>query len=113
MLHRAAFEVFASTVLFAYLCVAQIQADPNSLQTTTPGPGLQGTVLNADGKPASGIHVELEEPFSALPITSTDTGRDGTFELYNIPSGNYELVRVHRCADRKSTRLNSSHPSIS
>ena len=49
-------------------------------------------VLNADGKPASGIHVELDEPFTALPITSTYTERDGTFELYNIPKGNYELV---------------------
>jgi tetratricopeptide (TPR) repeat protein len=92
MLHRAPIEVVASIVLFAYACIAQIQAVPNSTQTSDLSPVLQGTVLNADGKPASGIHVELDEPFTALPITSTYTERDGTFELYNIPKGNYELV---------------------
>jgi tetratricopeptide (TPR) repeat protein len=55
-------------------------------------PGLHGTVLNPDGKPASGIHVELDEASTALPVTSTYTQTDGTFELYNIPSGDYELV---------------------
>ena len=49
-------------------------------------------VLNSDGKPASGIHIELDEASTALPITSTYTQVDGTFELYNIPSGDYELV---------------------
>jgi tetratricopeptide (TPR) repeat protein len=53
---------------------------------------VQGTVLNPDGKPASGIHIELDEASTALPITSTYTQKDGSFELYNIPDGNYELV---------------------
>jgi tetratricopeptide (TPR) repeat protein len=92
MLHRAPIEVVASIVLFAYACIAQIEVSPNSTPTGSVNPGLQGMVLNADGKPASGIHVELDEPFTALPITSTYTERDGTFELYNIPKGNYELV---------------------
>lgn len=92
MLHRAPIEVVASIVLFAYACNAQIEAASSSNLTNTVSPVLQGTVLNADGKPASGIHVELDEPFTALPITSTYTERDGTFELYNIPNGNYELV---------------------
>ncbi len=92
MLHRAPIEVVASIVLFAYACIAQIEVSPNSTQTGNVNPGLQGMVLNADGQPASGIHVELDEPFTALPITSTYTERDGTFELYNIPKGNYELV---------------------
>ena len=53
---------------------------------------LQGRVLQADGKPAPGVHVELDEARTALPITSTYTQTDGTFELYNIPKGDYELV---------------------
>lgn len=92
MLHRAAIEVLVSIVLFTCAGIAQIEASPNLTQAGTPSPSLQGMVLNADGKPASGIHVEVDEPFTALPITSTYTERDGTFELYNIPDGNYELV---------------------
>lgn len=92
MLHRAAFEVLVSLALFTYACTAQIEPSLNATQANNVNPGLQGTVLNADGKPASGIHVELDEPLTALPVTSTYTERDGTFELYNIPKGNYELV---------------------
>ncbi len=75
---------------FTLGCSAQLLTNPNPGNNLLPG--LQGTVLNPDGKPASGIHVELDEASTALPITSTYTRRDGTFELYNIPAGNYELV---------------------
>jgi tetratricopeptide (TPR) repeat protein len=69
---------------------AQLLANPNPENNLRPG--LQGKVLNPDGKPASGIHVELDEARTSLPVTSTYTRTDGTFELYNIPAGDYEVV---------------------
>jgi tetratricopeptide (TPR) repeat protein len=111
MFHRPAVEVLVSTVLFTCTCIAQLQAAPQSTQMSHSSPGLQGTVLNADGKPASGIHVELDQPFSALPISSTYTERDGTFELYNIPDGSYELVAesTDALASAVSVRAGESH----
>lgn len=92
MFHRAPLEVLVSIALFGYACGAQIDNTSNQPQPSTASPGLQGTVVNADGKPVSGIHVELDEPVTAIPITSTYTEPDGSFELYNIPNGSYELV---------------------
>ena len=53
---------------------------------------LEGKVLGADGQPLSGVHVELDEASTALPVTSTYTRQDGTFQLYNVPRGNYDVV---------------------
>ena len=40
-----------------------------------------------------GIHAgEVDEASTAVPITSTYTQADGTFALYNIPKGSYEVV---------------------
>jgi tetratricopeptide (TPR) repeat protein len=39
-----------------------------------------------------GIRVEVDEASTAVPITSTYTEADGTFALYNIPKGTYEVV---------------------
>jgi tetratricopeptide (TPR) repeat protein len=83
-------------VVLLYVSLITLNSSAQLLSNSTPQPnstpGLQGTVLNPDGKPASGIHVELDEASTALPITSTYTQTDGTFELYNIPAGNYEVV---------------------
>lgn len=53
---------------------------------------VHGTVLKTDGRPASGIHVELDQSDSAIPVVSTLTDQDGSFELESVPDGNYELV---------------------
>ena len=53
---------------------------------------VQGRVVNPKGQPVSGTHIELDEARTALPVTSTFTHADGTFELYNIPNGEYEIV---------------------
>ena len=91
MLYRAPLAVSFSLSLLSFACVCQTQSSPATAQPHD-NRGLQGTVLNADGKPAPGIHIELDQAGTAVPISSTDTERDGTFELYNIPSGAYELV---------------------
>jgi len=64
-------------------------------KSSSPGAAsaaLQGKVLGADGRPVPGIHVELDDASTAMPVTSTYTQPDGTFELYNIPTGNYEVI---------------------
>ena len=84
------------TVVLLFLASFTLNSSAQLLSNANPErnlpTGVQGTVLNPDGKPASGIHVELDEASTSLPITSTYTQNDGTFELYNIPAGNYELV---------------------
>ena len=49
-------------------------------------------MISADGQPLSGVHVEIDDAGTAIPVTSTYTQSDGTFELYNIPQGNYEVI---------------------
>ena len=61
-------------------------------QPASPIAALQGKVLNAEGRPVSGVHIELDDAKTAVPVSSTYTQPDGTFELYNIPKGNYEVV---------------------
>ena len=68
---------------------------PQASQQNSPAAAiaaLAGKVLGADGRPLPGIHVELDDAATAIPVTSTYTQPDGSFELYNIPKGNYEVV---------------------
>jgi len=79
--------------LVALAVRAQIpQTAPFSETVTSSLTDITGRVLTADGQPAAGIRVELNGARTALPVTSTSTQPDGTFELYNIPQGNYEVV---------------------
>lgn len=89
----ASLAMLFTLLLLTLSASAQLtQAFANSLPSRAAFPAVHGTVLSADGRPASGIHVELDEAGTALPVTSTYTESDGTFELYNIPEGSYELV---------------------
>ncbi len=89
----ASLAMLFTLLLLTLSASAQLtQAFANSLPSPAAFPAVHGTVLSADGRPASGIHVELDEAGTALPVTSTYTESDGTFELYNIPEGSYELV---------------------
>ena len=91
MVSRACLVTLLLTLLsFTPVCRAQ------TAEATSPGNAgivaLAGTVLNADGRPMSGIHIELDDAQTAIPVTSTYTQSDGTFELYNIPKGDYEVI---------------------
>lgn len=79
--------------LIALPASAQLsQAFASALPVNLNLSAIHGTVLSAAGEPASGIRVELNQTGTAIPVTSTYTERDGTFELYNIPEGNYDVV---------------------
>jgi len=53
---------------------------------------LSGTVRNSDGSAAAGITVEVRPWPSGAAVASTTTASNGSFEIYNIPSGLYEVV---------------------
>src|SRR5690242_13290083 len=78
--------VVLSISLLGYFARAQV------LQTASEIAAIQGKVLNSEGRPASGIHIELDDAATAIPITSTYTQPDGTFAVSNIPQGAYEVV---------------------
>jgi tetratricopeptide (TPR) repeat protein len=116
-------SIAALCTLFLLIPVASAQLAQNLVAPIiTPTPGLHGKILKPDGKPASGIHVELDEASTALPVTSTYTEQDGTFALYNIPSGSYEVVaeskdalvadyvNLDAGADRVNLRLSRNAP---
>jgi tetratricopeptide (TPR) repeat protein len=64
---------------------------------------VQGRVVNPKGRPLAGTHIELDEARTALPVMSTFTHADGTFELYNIPNGEYEIVAESADAEVSDT----------
>jgi lipopolysaccharide biosynthesis regulator YciM len=80
------------TVFFIPFCNAQDPKLAAADTTSSATAALQGKVLSSDGQPAPGIRVELENGETATPVVSTYTQQDGTFELYNIPRGSYEVV---------------------
>src|SRR5690242_20861501 len=89
-------------VLTLCLCVL---ASPMLLAQTAGTGALTGTISD----PSGGV-----VPNATVTITSIDTGQsrsattgaDGVYKFSLLPPGSYRV-------DRKSTRLNSSHMSIS
>lgn len=93
MVSRASIAtLFLATVLTSFVNaqVDQSLAAPDSAQSVIVA--LAGKVLGPDGRPLPGIHVELDEASTAIPISSTYTQPDGTFKLDNVPKGTYEVV---------------------
>lgn len=92
MFSRAPIAAVFFVALVTSLMTAQVTpiASPDSTGPTVTA--LEGKVLGADGHPLSGIHVELDEASTAMPVTSTYTRQDGSFQLYNVPQGHYEVV---------------------
>ncbi len=80
------------STFFLLSIFSQAQTPQQSSAKATVMAALTGKVLGADGRPLPGIHVELDDAESAMPVTSTYTQPDGSFELYNIPHGNYEVI---------------------
>lgn len=53
---------------------------------------IKGTCYDVDGTPLGGVTVELRDSATNAVLTSTTTRSSGSFELYNIPAGSYEVV---------------------
>jgi tetratricopeptide (TPR) repeat protein len=103
-------------LLLSFLLVnplARAQAPQSSSQGNAEIAALAGKVLSPQGQPLSGIHVELDDANTAVPVTSTYTQQDGTFELYNIPKGDYEVVAESAdCEISNPVVLDKERPSL-
>ena len=53
---------------------------------------ITGICYGVDGVPIGGVTVELRDPANNAVVGSTTTRSNGSFELYNIPAGSYELT---------------------
>ncbi len=80
--------VLFSLLLFSTFLGAQIAQQA----ATSAAAGLQGKVLDADGRPAPGVQIELKEAPASTTLSTALTDSDGSFALYNIPPGQYQLV---------------------
>ena len=68
---------------------------------------IKGIVLDKQSEtPLIGATVKITD---VTPILGASTDENGNFSIKNVPTGRHQL----QISDRKSTRLNSSHPSIS
>ncbi len=93
MFSRASLATLFLPALLANLVIAQTAEPLSSARSDKPAiPILSGKVVGSNGHPLPAVHVELDDAGTALPVGSTYTRPDGTFELYNISQGNYEVV---------------------
>lgn len=92
MVSRASVVMLTFALCLTSFSRAQINRDSKSQSAASVIAAVAGKVLAPDGRPLSGIRVELDQASTAVPITSTYTQADGTFALYNIPTGTYEVV---------------------
>lgn len=92
MVSRAAFVTLLLAVCLTSFGRAQVNPGPKSQSISSVIAAVEGKVLAPDGRPLPGIHVEVDEAGTAVPVTSTYTQADGSFALYNIPKGTYEVV---------------------
>jgi tetratricopeptide (TPR) repeat protein len=54
---------------------------------------ITGAVFNFDGHPLAGVPVELHDASSAV-VAKAETEPSGTFALYNVPPGYYEVTSL-------------------
>jgi len=53
---------------------------------------VTGVCYGVGGMPMGGVVIELRDPGTNAVLASTNTRSNGSFELYNMPGGSYELV---------------------
>src|SRR5690242_20848623 len=79
-------------------------------QVTATAP-LSGTVSDPSGSVIPGAAITVTHTETGT-VYQAVTGTNGTFSVPSLGTGTY-TVRASAKGDRKSTRLNSSHMSIS
>ncbi|HWR36413.1 MAG TPA: tetratricopeptide repeat protein [Clostridia bacterium] len=103
MSYRASLAVLLVVVATTLSLAAQGSPSP-SLGTqgagdasngTGPLASLTGTVRTIDDQGVENARVELRDTLTNAAITTTFTGTNGMFEMYNIPAGQYEVVATY------------------
>jgi hypothetical protein len=83
----------------------------------TPQAQISGRVLDSDGEPAAGAHVQAMRPVHRMGrrtidvITGTPVDGLGEFRLFNLPPGRYYLRAAPRRPEPGSTRGDSTNPN--
>jgi tetratricopeptide (TPR) repeat protein len=89
-------QTLAAMLSFSFLLTSLVSAQVSPFvsngELENAVAALAGTVFGSDGKPAAGVRIELQDAGTATPITNAYTRPDGTFELYNIRQGAYEVI---------------------
>jgi hypothetical protein len=82
-----------SIVLLAALVLVDAPAGAQSgaAQAQDGSLAATGTVLGPDAAPQAGVPLQVQGP---LGQTHVFTGKDGTWSLYNLPPGKYEVKPV-------------------
>ncbi len=110
MVSRVCTATWVLSVLLTTLAGAQTTVGPS---TDSVNLSLQGKVLSPKGHPLAGVHVELDKITTTVPVASTFTQADGTFALYNIPQGAYEIVADSADSNvSQALALASPHPFV-
>jgi len=92
MVSRASVVTLTLAVCLSTLVRAQVDPHGKTQSSDSVIAALEGKVLAPDGRPLPGVHVEVDQAGTAIPVTSTYTESDGTFAIYNIPKGTYEIM---------------------
>ena len=97
MFFRASLATLLLSFFFTTQAIAQYGAQYSELLTNPSRMGsnagsVSGSVLGPQGNPAAAVRVELQDAYSRSTFASAYTRQDGTFELYNIPAGRYQVV---------------------
>ncbi len=81
----SAFLTISATAQYSTMIAGPHRMSPSS-------GSVSGTVVGAQREVAAGVRVELQDIYTRATVASAYTRQDGTFELYNIPSGHYQIV---------------------
>ena len=85
-------SVLCLSVSFVATIAAQIPNSRPRIFLDHDNAMITGAVYAPEGMGVAGAHVELRDPSSNALLGFTTTRSNGTFELYNIPSGTFEIV---------------------
>ncbi len=120
MFLRARLATLLLSFFFASQANAQYGAQYSELLTNPNRIGsnagsVSGRVLGPQGDPAAGVRVELQDAYSRSTVASAFTQQDGTFELYNIPAGRYQVVAqwgVSQASDVVSVQFGQANVAL-
>ncbi len=85
-------RALCATLLLPLLFVSLASAQNFDRHASRSAVSVNGTLRDADGAPVSGVQVELRQMAGGGMTFSAVSSTNGSFEMYNIPAGAYEIV---------------------
>ena len=94
--------LFLSIVLVAVTAAAQLSPIDNNVRALDFQHTISGTVRDTNNHPVSGARVQLQECLTGRIIGDASTFANGTFELRDIPKGQYELIATFGISETRT-----------